>query len=123
MKRPLFLTIWLVIMLLMSTAITIDSLTYLKFIFLTKSYLSLAGIVAGFVEIWAIIQLFRWKKIGAKLLVSAMAVVFTVTGIDQPNVVSSMSQAIISMSIVLAVNLVLLGILYLAIRPVWRNFK
>ena len=99
-----------------------DSLTYIHFIFLTKSYVSLLGIPAGFVEIWGIVQLFRWKKIGIKLLIGAMAVVFLVTAIDQPNVVSSISQAIVSMVIVLAVNLVLLGILYLAIKPVWKKF-
>jgi hypothetical protein len=123
MKRPKFLTIWLIVMLLLSVGITIDSLTYLPFIFLTKSYLSLVGIVAGFVQIWAIIQLLRWKKIGVKLLISSMAVVFLITAIDQPNVVSSISQAIISMILVLAINVILLGILYLAIKPVWKNFK
>ena len=70
MKRPIFLTTWLIVMLLLSVAITLDSLTYLHFIFLTKSYISLFGIVAGFVQIWAIVQLLRWKKVGVPLLIS-----------------------------------------------------
>lgn len=123
MKRPIFLTIWLVIMLLLSVAMTVDSLTYIRFILLTKSYLSFIGIIAGFVEIFAFIQLLRWKKVGVNLLVSSMAAVFMVTAIDQPYVVSKLSQAIVSMLIVLAINLILLGILYLAIKPVWKNFK
>ena len=123
MKRPIFLTIWLIVMLLLSIAITLDSLTYLHFIFLTKTYISLFGIIAGFVQIWAVVQLLRWKRIGAALFISSAVVIFLVTGINEFNVVTNISQIIVSMLVVLVVNVIMLGILYLAIRPVWKNFK
>lgn len=123
MKRPKFLTIWLILMLIFSVGITLDSLTYLPFIFLTKSYVSLFGIVAGFVQIWAVIQLLRWKKIGATLLLSSAVVVFLITAINEFRVVSKVSQVIESLLMVLVVNIIMLGILYLAIKPVWKNFK
>lgn len=123
MKRPKFLTIWLILMLLFSVGITAGSLTYLPFIFLTKSYISLIGIIAGFVQIWSLVQLLRWKKIGIKLLISSMVIVFLITAINEFYVVSNVSQIIISLLIVLTVNIVMLGILYLAIRSVWKNFR
>jgi hypothetical protein len=123
MKRPKFLTIWLVVMLLFSAAIALDSLTYLPFIFLTKNYISLVGIVAGFVQIWAVVQLLRWKKIGITLLISSAVTVFLVTAINEFSIVSRVTQVIESLLIVLVVNIIMLGILYLAIKPVWKNFK
>jgi hypothetical protein len=123
MKKPPFLKIWLIVMLLLSTAITIDSLTYLPMIRLTKNYISLVGIVAGFVQIWAVVQLLRWKRIGVTLFISTAVVIFLVTGINEFNVISNLSQIIVSMLVVLVVNIILLGILYLAIKPVWKNFK
>jgi len=123
MKRPKFLTIWLIILLLFSIALTLDSLTYLHFIFLTKSYISLIGIVAGFVQILAVVQLLRWKKIGVTLFISSAIVLFLVTAINEFNIVSKVNQVIVSLLIVLVVNSSMLGILYLAMRPVWKNFK
>ena len=123
MKRPIFLTIWLVILLLFSVALTIDSLTYLSFIFLTKSYVSLLGIVAGFVQIWAVVELFRWKKRGIIFFLSSAIVIFIVTAINEFAIVSKINQIIVSLLLVLLVNIIMLGILYLAIRPVWKNFK
>lgn len=123
MKRPIFLTIWLVILLIFSVALTVDSLTYLSFIFLTKSYISLLGIVAGFVQIWAVVQLLRWKKIGIKLFISSAIVIFLVTAINEFTIISKVTQVLISLSAVLVVNIIMLGILYLAIKPVWKNFK
>ena len=82
-------------MLLFSLAITGDSLTYIPFILLTKSYVSLFGIVAGFVQIWAIVQLLIWKKIGVLFLVLTMVVVFVVTAVNEFYLVSNVSQIII----------------------------
>ena len=110
-------------MLLLSVAIRLDSLTYLHFVFFTKSYISLFGIVAGFVQIWAVVQILRWKRIGVTLFISTAVVIFLITGINDFNVVSNISQIIVSMLVVLVVNIIMLGILYLAIRPVWKNFK
>src|SRR5690242_18111633 len=104
MKRPMFLTIWLILMLLFSIALTVDSFTYLPMIRLTKNYMSLIGIVAGFVQVYAVIQLFRWKKIGVTLLLSSTVVIFLVTAINEFSVVSKVSQVIESLSIVLVVN-------------------
>ncbi len=123
MKRPKFLTIWLIILLLFSVAITADSLTYLPFIIFTKSYISLIGIIAGFVQVWAVVQLLRWRKTGITLYISSAIVVFLVTAINEFNIVSKINQIVISLSAVLIVNFIMLGILYLAIRPVWKNFK
>lgn len=123
MKRPLFLTIWLVVLLLFSVALTIDSLTYLPMIRLTKDYIALLGIIAGFVQIFAVVQLLRWKKIGSPLLLSSAIVIMLVTAVNEFYLVSNISQILVSMLIVLVVNIIMLGILYLAIRPVWKNFK
>ena len=123
MKRPIFLTIWLILMLIFSVGLTLDSLTYLSMILLTKNYISLLGIAAGFVQIWAVVQLLRWKKMGVPLLISSAIVIFLITGINEFNVVPNVSQIIVSMLVVLAVNIIMLGILYLAIRRVWKNFK
>jgi len=90
---------------------------------LTKNYVSLFGIVAGFVQIWAVVRLLRWKKTGVPLLVSSAIVIFLVTGINEFNVVPNVSQIIASMLVVLVVNIIMFGILYLAIRPVWKNFE
>ena len=123
MKRPKFLTVWLIVLLLLSVALTIDSITYLHFIFLTKTYVSLFGIIAGFVQIWAVVQLLRWKKIGIPLLISSAIVIFLVTAVNEFSIVSNISLIIESLFMVLVVNIIILGILYVAIRPVWKNFK
>lgn len=123
MKRPKFLAIWLIIMLLLSVALTIDSLTYLPTIHLTKNYISLIGIVAGFVQIVGVIQLLRWKKIGVPLLIISAIIIFLVTGFNEFLIVSNISQIIVSMLMVLVVNIIMFGILYLAIRHAWKNFK
>lgn len=123
MKRPKFLTIWLIVMLLLSVALTVDSLTYLPMIRLTKNYISLIGIAAGFLQIFAVVQLLRWRKRGVPFLLSSAIVIFLITGINEFYIVSNISQIIISMSMVLLVNVIMFGILYLAIKPVWKNFK
>lgn len=123
MKRPKFLTIWLILMLIFSAGIAIDSLTYLPFIFLTKNYISLFGIIAGFVQILAVVQLLRWKKVGVTFLLSSAVVVFFITAINEFSAVSNISKVIESLLIVLVVNVIMFGILYLAIKPVWKNFK
>lgn len=81
------------------------------------------GIGAGFVQIGAIVQLLRWKKKGIPLLLSSMVVIFLVTAINEFYIVSNIKQIVISLLMVLIVNIVMLGILYLAIKPVWKNFK
>lgn len=123
MKRPIFLTIWLVIMLLFSIALTVDSLTYLPMIRHTKNYVSLVGIAAGFLQLFAVVQLLRWRKRGAPLLVSSAVIIFLITGINEFYIISNIGLIIMSMSIVLLVNGVMLGVLYLAIRPVWKYFR
>lgn len=123
MKRPKFLTIWLILLLLLAIALTADSLTYLSFIFFTKSYISLFGIIAGFLQIWGIVQLLKWKKKGLTFFISSAIIIFLVTAINEFNIVSKINQVILSLLAVLVVNCIMLGILYLAIRPVWKNFK
>lgn len=123
MKRPKVLTIWLILLLLTSVGMTIDSLTYLHFIFLTKSYISLVGIAAGFMQIYAVVQLLRWKKSGVVLYISSALLVFLVTAINEFAIVSKLNQIIISLITVLAVNVITVGILFLAMRPAWKNFK
>ncbi len=123
MKRPKFLTVWLILMLLFSVALTVDSLTYLPMIRLTKNYVALLGIAAGFLQIFAVFQLLRWKKRGVSFLLSSAIVIFLITGINEFSIVSKVSQIIESMLIVLVFNIIMLGILYLAIRPVWKSFK
>src|SRR5579862_7157644 len=111
MKRPIFLTIWLIILLLFATVFTVDSLTYLPFIRLTKDYISLIGIVAGFVQIWAILQLLRWRKVGITLLLSSAVVIMLVTAINEFYLGSTVNQIIVSILAVLVVNILMFGIL------------
>src|SRR5476651_2641748 len=123
MKKTKFLTIWIILMLIFSVGITLDSLTYFPTIFLTKNIVQFIGVIANFVEIGALVQLLQWKKRGVTLLICSAVVGILVTGIDQPNVVTSVNQAIVNISAVLVFELIVLGILYLAIRPVWKKFK
>lgn len=123
MKRSVFLTIWLFAMLLFSIALTVDSLTYLPMIRLTKNYVSYFGIAAGFVQILAVVLLLRWKKIGLTLLLSSAIVIMLITAVNEISIVSNINQILVSMLMVLALNIVMFGILYLAIRPVWKNFR
>ena len=123
MKRPKFLTIWLVVMFILSVGMTIDSLTYIPFILLSKSYISFVWIVAGFVQIWALIQLLKWKKVGVTLYIFSAVVVFLTTAVNEFKIVSNVAQIIVSLSFVLVLNIIMLGVLYLAIRPVWKDFK
>lgn len=110
-------------MLLLSVALAFDSLTYLPMIRFTKNYISFIGIVAGFVQIGALVELLRWKKIGVMLLLSSAIVIMLITVVNEISIVSNVSQIIVSMVAVLVVNIIMLGILYLAIKPVWKNFK
>ena len=123
MKRSKFLTTWLIVMLILSVAIALDSLTYLRTILLTKNYLQLLGIVAGLVQIWALILIFQWKKIGITLVLCTTIIGFIVTVIDQPTVFTNVHQEIINICVALTVDIILLGILYLAIKPMWKRFK
>ena len=62
-------------------------------------------------------------KSGLTLFLSSAVVIFLVTAINEFAIVSKINQIIISLLAVLVVNSIMLGILYLAIKPVWKNFK
>jgi hypothetical protein len=75
------------------------------------------------VQIYAVVQLLRWQKIGVTLLLSSAIVIMLVTAVNEFYLVSKINQIIVSLLAVLVVNIIMFGILYLAIRPVWKNFK
>lgn len=117
MKRPTFLTVWLVLMLLgyvyslYSYSLGASMITAVfpnlpGWFFPAMLILSLAGLVAVYL-------LWTWKKLGFQLAVG-LAVLSTVI-----NFMIMGAAGIVS--VILAIAGV--AILYLAMKPVWKNFK
>lgn len=121
MKRPVFLTIWLVLM-------SLGALNGLyKYIFgnvgldLPSGY-SLPEwvyntlIVALVIYLVAIILLWMWKKIGFYVLIVDSFIISLVLGL-------TFTKSPIGLFIVLIFLFIPIGVLYLAMRSVWKNFK
>ncbi len=117
MKRPMFLTIWLILLVVLSLfsifSDVIASMGVLPIKPLWSYYISIAF---SLVTLGAVYMLWKWKKMGFYIMVGMAVVSFLVgfaTGTVSP---LAMALSIIFMAAGI-------GILYLAMRPVWKNFK
>lgn len=117
MKRPMFLTVWLVLMLLghayslysytLGTAAIMAVLPNIPgWFFPAMLVLSLAGLAAVYL-------LWTWKKMGFYLAVG-IAVLASLMNIVVLGTLGSVSIIGAAVGV---------GILYLAMKPVWKNFK
>lgn len=117
MKRPMFLTIWLVIMTLGAIyslyTYTLGSANITKLLPNMPSWALTVFAILGFVNLLAVAMLWMWKKMGFYLVIGTAIVVASLNGM-------LLGVAGIFTSIFALVGV---GILYLAMKPAWQNFK
>lgn len=117
MKRPVFLTIWLSLMTIAAV------LAVSAYIFLYKDiatatpdvpeWVSNLTLITTILQLVAVVLLWMWKKIGFFIEIAAVILATSVAGLlNGPAGVMKTIWTI-----------VFLGILYLAMKPVWKNFK
>lgn len=117
-KRPTFLTVWLILLTLGALyTLYIDiagsgSLT--KTQINLSSWYSISSLVIGIAEVLAIVMLWMWKKIGFYIMV-ATAIIAVLIAAMVGGVAAGIAGSIVTIIGTL--------ILYLAMRPVWQNFK
>lgn len=116
MKRPTFLTIWLVLMTI-SAIYTIYSYT-LGSEAVTKTlpipaWSLMALALLGVVNLFAVVMLWMWKKMGFYIIIGSTIIAASLNGI----ILGVLGFVASIMAIVGIV------ILYLAMKPVWQNFK
>lgn len=119
MKRPIFLTIWLVLLTLGGIYSGYSSVTNGQEAFRTlgiemPTWYMPVLLLLTVVQLAAIAMLWTWKKLGFQLMVGA-----SVLGV----VVSALVLGV-TLSLFTAISAaIMIGILYLAMKPVWNNFK
>jgi hypothetical protein len=117
MKKPTFLTIWLILMSI-AGVFTLYSYT-LSSSSITQNLPYLAPWVIptyALLAVWnlaSIALLWMWKKLGFYMIIASTVVVASINGM----ILGSLGVA----ATVFA--LIGIGILYLAMRPVWNSFK
>lgn len=114
MKRPVFLTIMLVILVLGSIS---QLQTYFNLSASPGSDLGvILMLIVGGVNLISAIMLWMWKKIGLYLLIGATIFV----SLGSTNLITSgNSQATAS----LIMNILTLVVVYMSMKPVWKQFK
>lgn len=113
--------IWLTLILLV--LIVLYSLSTLQFIYtssretggLMNSYV-LGTTILGLIQLIGLILIFKWKKLGAYLYI-AVNVTSIVTGFI------TSSTFILSAIMNMVVSLIILGILYFLICPMWNSME
>lgn len=117
MKRPMFLTIWLILMTLgaISTAYsyTLGSATIMKAIPNMPSWALTQYALFSIVNLVAVWMLWTWKKMGFNLFVVSAVISASLNGMI-------LGAIGVGSSIFGVVGIV---ILYLAMKPVWKQFK
>lgn len=117
MKRPVFLTIWLVLMTIGAVyslySYTLGANNLMRVLPRMNPGMIVLYTIISLVNLAAVILLWTWKKLGFYLVV-AIAII-----------VASLNGFVIGILGVTATLFPLLGIgiLYLAMKPVWDNFK
>lgn len=117
-KRPIFLTIWLVLLTISGISSvyshTLGSAGITKTLAMSPSLSLMTFVLLGVmvVNLVAVVMLWMWKKLGFYIIVA-----------------SQIFAAILGMVlgtggiIVVVFAAISVGILYLAMKPVWQNFK
>ena len=117
MKRPLFLTIWLALMTLGNVfsvySYTLGSASLALALPFLPSWVMLLFALMSVVGLVAVVMLWMWKKMGFYLVVVLSVVV------------SAVNLLYLGLAGIFAVvtGFIGVGILYLAMKPVWQNFK
>lgn len=117
MNRPKFLTGWLIFMIIGNVfslySYTLGSANIAKTLPNMPSWAITVFAVGAVVNLFAVVMLWMWKKMGFYILI-ALAII-----------VASLNGMLLGIAGVFAslFSLIGVGILYLAMKPVWQNFK
>jgi hypothetical protein len=117
MKRPTFLTIWLSLMTIGNVytlyQYTLGAAAIKQTLTTMPSWALTALALFSLLMVIAVAMLWMWKKMGFYLVIAAALLVASVNGaiLGILGLAGSLSA------------LIGIGILYLAMKPVWQNFK
>lgn len=117
MKRPKFLTGWLIFMIIGNVfslySYTLGSANIAKTLPNMPSWAITVFAVGAVVNLFAVVMLWMWKKMGFYIII-ALAII-----------VASLNGMLLGIAGVFASLFALIGVgvLYLAMKPVWQNFK
>ena len=116
-KRPTFLTIWLVLMTVAGVftlySYTLGSASITQTLPNIPSWSVTLLALMSAVNLASVVMLWMWKKAGFYLLIASAIIVASINGVI-------LGPIGIGGSIFALVGV---GILYLAMKPVWQNFK
>lgn len=117
MKRPTFLTIWLVLMTIAGIftlySYTLGSANIAQTLPNMPSWALTMFALLGLVNLVAVVMLWMWKKLGLFIMIASAIIAASLNGMI-------LGPAGIGASIFAIIGV---GILYLAMKPVWSNFK
>lgn len=117
MKRPMFLTIWLVLMTIGAIftlySYTLGSENITKTLPNMPSWALIVFALLGVVNLFSVVMLWMWKKMGFYIIIGTAIIVASLNGM-----ILGVAGMITSVFAVVGVV-----ILYLAMKPVWQNFK
>ena len=117
MKRPMFLTVWLVIMALGGIfslySYTVGSAAIMLALPNFPSWAIPVYALLGVVNLTAVAMLWMWKKMGFYLIIASAVIIASLNGMI-------LGVAGIGSSVFAVIGI---GILYLAMKPAWQNFK
>ena len=117
MKRPKFLTIWLVIMTIAGIftlySYTLGSASIAQALPNMPSWALTMFALLGAVNLFSVAMLWMWKKLGFYLIIVSAIIAASLNGMI-------LGVAGVGASIFTIIGV---GILYLAMKPVWQNFK
>lgn len=117
MKRPTFLTIWLVIMTIAGIfalySYTLGSASIAQALPNMPSWALTLFAILGAVNLVSVTMLWMWKKMGFYMIIASAIIVASLNGMV-------LGVAGIGASVFALIGV---GILYLAMKPVWQNFK
>lgn len=117
MNRPKFLTIWLVLMAISGVftlySYTLGSENITKTLPNMPSWALTVFALLGAVNLFSVAMLWMWKKMGFFLIIGTAIIVASLNGM-----ILGAAGLVASIFAIIGV-----GILYLAMKPVWQNFK
>ncbi len=119
MKRPKFLTVWLILIALFSLGIILvnvfDPRTVVRYGHI-PTYPQPFMVIISEINLISVLFLLQWKKIGLYLMAVGQSVLIVITTGMQVIKVDETTPWLL-------LNIACIGIFYLAMRPVWNQFK
>lgn len=117
MKRPKFLTVWLVLMAISGVftlySYTLGSANITKTLPNMPSWALIVFALVGVVNLFSVAMLWMWKKMGFYIIIGTAIIVASLNGM-----ILGAAGMIVSIFAIVGV-----AILYFAMKPVWQNFK